>query len=228
MAGAAAHPAVVPAMAAARYRAQLFEPSKRSRPDYFRALCRGEHQRGNARQHSPRRRRAGAALHGAHARAGSSGSAQASDCCPGHFSSSSPAKFSLFRRSSKWSRSPKRTIPAISSSRRHCGSWRSRSSRRRSSTFCVRCQRTTSDGVDRPCASDPGRRRHHIDRPARRIRADRGCQPRRGARSPDRHNSVFVAVGAAWSADQSVRQRPAASVAALRDHGSAARPPAGG
>lgn len=55
-------------MAAARYRAQLFEPSKRSRPDYFRALCRGEHQRGNARRRSPRRRRAGAALHGANAR----------------------------------------------------------------------------------------------------------------------------------------------------------------
>ncbi len=82
--------------------------------------------------------------------------------------------------------------------------------------------------MERVCASDPGRHRHHHNRPARRLRADSGGLSRRGARPRIRHVRDFVVVGAARPADQSARERSAAGAAALRDHGPAARPAAGG
>src|ERR1019366_7909305 len=85
----------------------------------------------------------------------------------------------------------------------------------------------TPDGMDRLCASDPGRRRDHFHRPARRIRSDRGGQSRRGARPRKRHDSVFAVGRLAQPADQFVRQRSSAGAAALCEHGPVARPAAG-
>src|SRR5664280_762618 len=82
----------------------------------------------------------------------------------------------------------------------------------------------TPDGMERLCASDPGRCRDHFHRSARRIRSDRGGQSRRSARPRKRHDSVFAAVGFAWPSDQSVRQRSSAGAASLCDHGPVARP----
>ena len=72
-----------------------------------------------------------------------------------------------------------------------------------------------------------GRHRHRVDRPAGRLRLDRGGDARRVAWSRHRHDLVADPVGPARPADQSVRERSAAGVATLRHHGPTAGATAG-